>query len=127
MKKASSSDSGIQVFYNSACPVCDAGIRRQRSRMAACRAEWVDVHAEPQAVQAVAAPLETVRERLHVIDAEGCVQVGADALAALWLATPGQRWLGHLARFAPFRPLARLAYNAFARMLYRWNRWRGHW
>jgi predicted DCC family thiol-disulfide oxidoreductase YuxK len=117
----------IQVFYNSACPVCDAGIREQRTRMAVCRVNWVDVHEQPQAVQALAAPLETVRERLHVIDADGRLQVGADALATLWLATPGQRWLGRLTRFAPVRALARVAYNAFARMLYRWNRWRNHW
>jgi predicted DCC family thiol-disulfide oxidoreductase YuxK len=121
------SDSRIQVFYNSACPVCDAGIRGQRSRMMACRVDWVDVHLAPQAVQAVAAPLEAVRERLHLIDAQGRVLVGADALSALWLATPGQRWLGRLARFAPLRPLARVAYNVFARMLYRWNRQSGHW
>lgn len=119
--------SQIQVFYNSACPVCDAGIRKQRGRMVACQVDWVDIHANPHAVQAVAAPLEAVRERLHVIDAEGRAQVGSDALAALWLATPGQRWLGRLANFAPLRPVARAGYNVFARMLYRWNRLSGHW
>ena len=117
----------IQVFYNSACPVCDAGIRGQRARMAACPVQWVDVHAQPQAVQAEGAPLEAVRERLHVVDAHGRVQVGADALVALWLATPGQRWLGRAAGWRPTRPLVRAAYNAFARLLYRWNRSRGNW
>lgn len=117
----------IQVFYNSACPVCDAGIRGQRERMAACQVQWVDVHAQPQAVQAVGAPLEAVRERLHVVDAQGRVQVGADALATLWLATPGQRWLGRMVAWAPIRPFARAVYNAFARILYGWNRRRSHW
>lgn len=117
----------LQVFYNSACPVCDAGIRGQRGRMAHCQVQWVDVHAHPGAAGAVGAPLEAVRERLHVIDQNGQVRVGADALAELWLATPGQRWLGRLASFPAVRPLARIAYNLFARVLYRWNRRRGHW
>lgn len=117
----------IQVFYNSACPVCDAGIRGQRERMAACQVQWVDVHARPGTVQALGAPLESVRERLHVIDAQGRLRVGADALAALWLATPGWRWLGRALGWWPVKPVARAAYNAFARLLYRWNRSRGHW
>lgn len=117
----------IQVFYNSACPVCDAGIRGQRERMAACAVQWVDVHAQPQAVQAVGAPLEAVRERLHVVDEQGRVQVGADALATLWLATPGQRWLGRVVRSRLVKPIAHAAYNVFARILYGWNRRRGNW
>ena len=42
-----------QVFYNSACPVCKAGIDAQRADMQACSidAEWIDVHANPQAVE----------------------------------------------------------------------------
>ncbi|MGH8588498.1 MAG: DUF393 domain-containing protein, partial [Gammaproteobacteria bacterium] len=36
-----------KVYYNSACPVCNAGIKDQRRRMEACGIEgieWVDVH-----------------------------------------------------------------------------------
>jgi hypothetical protein len=36
-----------KVYYNSACPVCNAGIKDQRQRMEACGLkdiEWVDVH-----------------------------------------------------------------------------------
>jgi hypothetical protein len=42
-----------KVYYNSACPVCSAGIKDQRRRMEACGIEdieWVDVHANPEAV-----------------------------------------------------------------------------
>jgi len=33
----------LKVFYNSACPVCDAGIRGQRERMAGCALDiqWI--------------------------------------------------------------------------------------
>ena len=113
------------VYYNSACPVCDAGIRSQRERMQSCAVNWVDVHQNPQAVDALVVDLETVRERLHVRGADGRLLVGADALAGLWQQTPGQAWLAWLTTRT--RWLSRPLYKLFARALYRWNRRRGHW
>ena len=118
-------DVAATVYYNSACPVCDAGIRSQRERMQGCNVQWVDVHQNPQAAQALGLELEQVRERLHVQGADGQLHIGADALAALWSQSPGQRWLGALTR--RLRWLSRPLYNAFARGLYRWNRRRDHW
>jgi predicted DCC family thiol-disulfide oxidoreductase YuxK len=115
------------VYYNSACPVCDAGIRAQKERMQGCAVEWVDVHSDPAAVHVLGATLEEVRERLHVRDGSGRIQVGAPALAELWSQTPGQRWWATATRLPALGWLARLAYNLFARALYRWNRRRGHW
>ena len=119
-----------KVYYNSACPVCNAGIKDQRKRMEACGIkdiEWVDVHAHPEAVDEIGAALEQVRERLHVRSADGQLSVGADAFARLWSQTPGQRWLAALLRLPAFRQLTQLAYNLFARLLYRWNRAKRHW
>jgi predicted DCC family thiol-disulfide oxidoreductase YuxK len=119
-----------KVYYNSACPVCNAGIKDQRKRMEACGIkdiEWIDVHAHPEAVEEIGAPLEQVRERLHVRSADGGLSVGADAFVRLWSQTPGQRWLSALLRFPVFRQLTQLAYNLFARLLYRWNRAKRHW
>lgn len=119
-----------KVYYNSACPVCNAGIKDQRQRMEACGikdVEWVDVHAHPEAVSEVGASLEQVRERLYVKDADGRLNVGADAFTRLWSQTPGQRWLARLLRLPVLRQLTHLAYNGFARLLYRWNRAKKHW
>jgi predicted DCC family thiol-disulfide oxidoreductase YuxK len=80
-----------KVYYNSACPVCDAGIKDQRQRMEACGVkdvEWIDIHTHPEAVEEVGAPLEQVRERLHVKAEDGRLDVGADAFARLWSITP---------------------------------------
>lgn len=116
---------GLTVYYNSACPVCDAGIRSQQQRQADTRIEWIDVHAQPQAVAALGSALEAVRERLHVRDANGRLHIGSDALATLWEHTPGQGRLAWLVRRTAL--LSRPAYVLFAQLLYRWNRWRGHW
>jgi predicted DCC family thiol-disulfide oxidoreductase YuxK len=119
-----------KVYYNSACPVCDAGIKDQRQRMEACGVrdvEWIDIHTHPEAVEEVGAPLEQVRERLHVKTEDGRLDIGADAFTRLWLQTPGQRWLAKLLQLPVLRQITYLAYNAFAKLLYHWNRARGHW
>ena len=123
-------DMSSKVYYNSACPVCNAGIKEQRQRMEACGIkdiEWVDVHTNPEAVSEVGASLEQVRERLHVKDSDGQLNVGADAFTRLWSQTRGQRWLAKLLRLPVLKQLTHLAYNVFARLLYRWNRAKGHW
>ena len=119
-----------KVYYNSACPVCNAGIKDQRQRMEACGIkdiEWVDVHENPEAVSEVGASLEQVRERLYVKDPDGRLNVGADAFTRLWSQTPGQRWLAKLFQLPVLRSFAQTAYNVFARLLYRWNRAKRHW
>ncbi|MBA4142514.1 MAG: DUF393 domain-containing protein [Nitrosospira sp.] len=119
-----------KVYYNSACPVCNAGIKDQRRRMEACGGkdvEWIDVHTHPEAAEEVGVPLEQVRERLHVKTEDGRLDVGADAFARLWSQTPGQRWLAKLVQLPIIQQLTRLVYNVFARALYRWNRAKRHW
>jgi len=118
-----------KVYYNSACPVCDAGIRHQRRRLdgRAGDIEWIDVHADNAAAAEVGGDLEFVRERLHVVDEAGRINVGADAFLALWRLTPGQGALARIGGLPIVRTLFRWAYNGFAAALYRWNRWSGRW
>ena len=115
------------VYYNSACPVCDAGITSQKSKMQACNISWVDVHTRPEAALELGTDLESVRERLHVRDENGRVVIGAPALMALWDRTPGQQLWGRIAKWPGVNSLIQLAYNTFAKCLYRWNRWKKHW
>ena len=87
--------SKTKVYYNSACPVCDAGIRYQQQKLKDCTddVEWIDVHRSNEAASDVASSLEFVRERLHVVDEEGTIHVGAEAFAELWGKTREQRLL----------------------------------
>lgn len=120
--------SKTRVYYNSACPVCNAGIGAERRRMAACNAdvEWIDIHRDPGRLQEIGASQEFVRKRLHVVDSTGAVRVGADAFGALWIQSQ-MRPLATLLRMPVIATIARSAYNVFAAGLYRWNRWRGRW
>ncbi len=119
-----------KVYYNSACPVCKAGIESQRQhleRFGVDDIEWIDVHTNPTAVSEVSSSLEQVRERLHVKDSDGAINTGIDAFIHLWRQSPKQRWLAKLLQFPVIRQLAQAAYNCFAKLLYRWNRLLKHW
>jgi predicted DCC family thiol-disulfide oxidoreductase YuxK len=121
----------LTVYYNTKCPVCNAGIKWQASRLVrAARAgliEFRDINLEPDALARFGADLNDVRRRLHAVDAEGRLLVGADCAIAIWRATPGDAWLGRLFGAPGVRPLARFGYDRFADLLYAWNRWMGHW
>ena len=121
--------SKTRVYYNSACPVCNAGIAAERRRMKACNVdvEWVDIHRDPRRLQEIGASQEFVRERLHVADETGALHVGAAAFGALWSQTPQLRPVAMFLRMPVIRTIAGSAYNVFAAGLYRWNRWRGRW
>ena len=118
-----------KVYYNSACPVCNAGIEYQQRKLgdSSDEIEWIDVHSRNEAVCELNQDLEAVRERLHVVDEAGELHVGADAFAELWSKTPGQSAWARVARVPGLRPVWRALYNGFAALLYRWNRINRHW
>jgi predicted DCC family thiol-disulfide oxidoreductase YuxK len=121
----------LVVWYNTRCPVCDAGINRQRNRLiAAVQAgaiEFRDINLEPEALAGYGASLADVRRRLHATDEAGRLLVGADVAIAVWRLTPGERWLAALFGNPVVRPLTRFAYDRFADLLYAWNRRKGRW
>ncbi|MCA0032505.1 thiol-disulfide oxidoreductase DCC family protein [Mesorhizobium sp. B263B2A] len=121
----------LTVWYNTRCPVCDAGIVRQKRRLIeavkAGRIEFRDVNLEPAALTGFGASLEDIRRRLHAIDADGRLLVGADVAIAVWQVTPGEGWLARLFGNRLTLPLTRFAYDRFAGLLYAWNRRNGRW
>ena len=118
-----------KVYYNSACPVCDAGIKYQRRKLdcSAVEVQWIDVHCANDAVTDINANLEFVRERLHVVDDEGNIHVGSDAFTELCSKSRDQRALAVLLRVPGIRMLWQWLYNAFAKLLYWWNRKNQRW
>jgi predicted DCC family thiol-disulfide oxidoreductase YuxK len=114
----------VKVYYNGACPVCDAGIKSQRERMesSGTQVEWIDIHDDADAVCEIGAQREFVRERLHVVDEQGDLKIGAEAFEVLWRHTPSQTRWSRIMRLPVLRTLARWSYNAFAAFLYAWNR-----
>jgi predicted DCC family thiol-disulfide oxidoreductase YuxK len=67
----------LTVWYNTKCPVCNAGIDWQRSRLVrAAKAgaiEFRDINLEPDALARFGAGVEDVRRRLHAVDVDGYI------------------------------------------------------
>jgi predicted DCC family thiol-disulfide oxidoreductase YuxK len=121
----------LTVWYNTKCPVCNAGIDWQHSRLVrAARSgeiEFRDINLEPDALSAFGVGVNDVRRRLHAVDAENRLYAGIDCAIAIWLRTPGDNCLGRLLGLPLVRSVAGVAYDRFADLLYAWNRWKGHW
>jgi predicted DCC family thiol-disulfide oxidoreductase YuxK len=120
----------LVVYYNTRCPVCDAGINMQHNKLLqAVKAGLItfrDINLEPDALAQFQASLEEVRKRLHALQ-DGQLIVGADVALAVWGLTPGQAWLALIFGNAVTKPLTRLGYNILAELLYTWNRQNRHW
>ena len=123
--------SHLTVWYNTSCPVCDAGIDWQRNRLLAAvragRVSFEDINEQPDALAAYGATLDDIRRRLHATDEAGRLIVGADVAIALWQLTPGQGWLAALFGNRLVRPVTRIVYDRFADVLFAWNRRKGRW
>ena len=117
----------IKVFYNGACPVCNAGISSQKGKMSTCAVQWRDVNSDTNALKEVPADIEFVRERLHVIDGNGKLKIGLEAFEVIWQHSPGERWKAKLISLPIVKPILDKTYNIFAKYLYKWNIKKGHW
>ena len=117
----------MKVYYNSACPVCKAGIEGQMGKDSACEIQWNDVHKQNTLVSEIGAELDFVRERLHVVDEKGELQVGFNAFLAIWRNSPREVWKARLFGLPVLKQLCQLGYNLFAAALYAWNRSKKRW
>ncbi|MCO1334683.1 DUF393 domain-containing protein [Microbulbifer sp. OS29] len=117
----------IRVLYNSACPVCNAGITAQKKKSTACQIEWEDIHLDEEKARQLNAELEFVRERLHVVDTDGTVRVGYEAFIAIWENSPREQWKAKVSKLPGMRWCLNRLYNVFAKGLYLWNKALKHW
>src|SRR5260221_10203677 len=121
----------LTVWYNTKCPVCNAGISKQRDRLIRAlrenAIEFRDINLEPDALTHFGAGVNDVRRSLHAVDADGRLYVGMDCAIAIWRRTPGEEWLARVIGTPVIRQLASFGYDRFADVLYAWNRWKRHW
>jgi predicted DCC family thiol-disulfide oxidoreductase YuxK len=121
----------LTVWYNTKCPVCDAGITTQRNKLIGLvksgQVAFRDINLEPAALAHHGASVDDVRRRLHATDAQGRLITGADVAVALWRITPGQSTLATVVGSPIILPIARVVYDRFADVLFAWNKRKGHW
>jgi len=118
------------IYYNTLCPVCNAGITKQQQKMIemvkAGKIEFRDINNEPERLADFGASLEDIRKKLHALDGDALL-VGADVAIAIWARSPGERWIAKILGNRLALPFTRLGYNVLAHFLYGWNRRKGLW
>ena len=91
-------DCHLTVYYNTRCPVCDAGIDWQRNKLVALVKSGVisfrDINQEPDVLAGHGADVDDVRRRLHATDESGRLIVGADVMIAIWRLDTGRGLAG---------------------------------
>jgi predicted DCC family thiol-disulfide oxidoreductase YuxK len=116
----------LTVWMNSKCPVCDAGIARQRrllrDAVEAGRIVFCDINFSPDALKSFGVAIDDVRRRLHAVDGDGRLLVGADVAVAVWRETPGEEWLATLLGAPGMISVTRFCYDRFADLLFSWNK-----
>jgi predicted DCC family thiol-disulfide oxidoreductase YuxK len=121
----------LTVWYNTRCPVCDAGIGWQRHKLLVLvrsgRVAFRDINEQPEALAAHGVSVDDVRRRLHATDEEGRLITGADVALLLWKLPPGEGRLAKVLGNRMMRPVTRFGYDRFADVLFAWNKWKGHW
>ena len=123
----------LTVFYNSACPVCNAGIELQKRRMPGVSVEWNDIHKNNELISQLTqrnrtdVKLDFIRKRLHVKDSTGEIQVGLDAFITLWKNSPGEHWKARILSLPVIHGITSIFYNIFALFLFHWNKYERHW
>ena len=113
--RTSTSNEGLTVYFDGACPLCRREVALYRDLPAAVPVAWCDVSGP--AVNSPEAPEhERLLARFHVRQADGQWLSGARAFIALWAELPGWRWLARVGRLPGMAALMELAYRAFLRI-----------
>lgn len=103
----------ITVFYDGACPLCDAEIGVYRRCAGAERVAFVDVSCAAAGPIVPGLDKASALERFHVRRADGTVVSGAAGFAHLWLALPGWVWIGRIVLLPGILQTAELTYRGF--------------
>ena len=103
------------VFFDGGCSMCSREIAHYRKRRGADRIRWVDISGADSAISQYDLSRSAAMARFHVLDINGCWQIGAWGFAELWSHLPAYRWLAHTVRSLRVLPILDVAYNRFAR------------
>jgi len=106
------------MFYDGGCKLCRREVALYRWLDRQQRIQWLDIHARPQVLTAFGIELSDAMRQLHVMDAQGQMQIGVDAFVALWQQMRGFGWLAKLAQLSPINHLLEIGYQRFACVRY---------
>jgi predicted DCC family thiol-disulfide oxidoreductase YuxK len=109
------------VYFDGACPVCQAEIDVYRRSAGAEQIEFVDI-AAPGADLPREVSRENLLKRFHVRTGNGELRSGARGFVALWQSLPEFRRWGRIAGWPPITALLEIGYRIFLAVRPLWRR-----
>ena len=113
------SDRPYFIFYDGQCRVCRRGRQMIERLGPLAEVRFVDVNDASEMAAHPALATADVLGQMHVMDPEGRVSGGYDALVALAPILPAVRWLRRVLAAAPVRTVGSRAYRWVAANRYR--------
>lgn len=110
----------IRVFYDGKCGLCRREIEHYKRIAPKNVFEWIDITLDSSPLEQLGVTFAQGLKLLHAQDERGKLHVGVDAFILIWRQIPRWRVLSTIVGVAFIRPLANIAYSAFA--AYRFNR-----
>ncbi|MFY8275218.1 thiol-disulfide oxidoreductase DCC family protein [Pseudoalteromonas sp. SSDWG2] len=104
----------LTLFYDGACPLCNAEITKLKSYDSEQRITFVDINNERDFIYYPQVSFEQAFDTLHAIDCDGRILLGLDANIAAWNAVGKYRWLNVL-RLPVLRLISDACYRLFAK------------
>jgi predicted DCC family thiol-disulfide oxidoreductase YuxK/NAD dependent epimerase/dehydratase family enzyme len=110
---AAAKDNTLAVYYNGACPMCEAEMMRYRQiqRVTPLGLRFIDINRLPQALRDQGLNFHALESRMYVVDAAGKITGGADAVGMIWSRIPALRWLGRALQMPLISATARFFYD----------------
>ena len=102
------------MFYDGGCPLCSREVAHYKRIDKQHRVDWADIHQYPARLQTIGIDQETAMRRLHVLDRNGQVVIGAYAFKTIWQELPYYHLLAKLISPSIIMRVADKAYIWFA-------------
>lgn len=110
----------ISVFYDGKCGLCRREIEHYKRIAPKNVFAWVDITVDASALVKLGVTYAYGLKLLHAQDSQGKLHVGVDAFILIWRQIPRWRALANIVGASFIRPVANIAYRAFAS--WRFNR-----
>ncbi len=107
-----SKTSSCKVFYDGSCPLCKREISLYSRLDKEKEIEWLDV-SQSETFIPDGMTRDRLLSRIHLLDSEGKLQIGASAFFLIWKKIPGWKWLGNMKKYKFVFHSAELIYEIF--------------
>ena len=104
----------IHVYYDGKCGLCAREIAYYASIAPEGVFGWHDVTEDASGLDALGIDYVTGLKRLHAVDGEGTIHVGADAFILVWGQLGAWAYMARFGALPGIRQIAHWIYNAFA-------------